>query len=176
LLLVQEIAHVQTDLYEGEAVAAYRRFDQGWRRKLAAPLARVPYLRARMLGLHGVAALAAYRSGPPDRRLIRAAARDIRGLRAMRMPWTDALARLLEASLALVAGDRARGREQLERAHAELAAAGMMFHATLARRGLGELEGGAEGARTLAEADAWLAAEGVGAPGRLARLFMPDVA
>jgi len=52
-------------------------------------------------------------------------------------------------------------------------AAGMPLHATLARRRLGELEGGAAGARATAEADAWLAARDVRAPERLARSFMP---
>ena len=63
---------------------------------------------------------------------------------------------------------------QLERAHGELSAAGMSLHATLARGRLGELAGGAEGARAIAEADAWLAAQGVRAPERFARLFMPE--
>ena len=75
----------------------------------------------------------------------------------------------------LVIGTRAQAREQLERAHAELSAAGMNLHATLASRRLGKLIGGAEGARAVAEADAWLAAQGVRAPERLARVFMPEV-
>jgi hypothetical protein len=63
-----------------------------------------------------------------------------------------------------------------QRAHGELAAAGMSLHATLARRRLGELAGGAGGAREVAAADAWLAAQDVRAPERLARLYMPEVA
>jgi hypothetical protein len=41
------------------------------------------------------------------------------------------------------------------------------------RRRLGELVGGPEGAREIAEADAWMASQGVRAPERLARLFLP---
>ncbi|HWO25318.1 MAG TPA: hypothetical protein VNO30_41545 [Kofleriaceae bacterium] len=52
----------------------------------------------------------------------------------------------------------------------------MDLHATLARRRLGELTGGAEGERAVAEADAWLLARGVRVPERLARVFMPAVA
>lgn len=92
------------------------------------------------------------------------------------MPWSDALARILDAGAALARGDRPEARAQLERAHAELATAGMGLHAAMARRRLGELDGGAEGGRAVAEADAWLAAQGVGAPERLARLFVPEVA
>ena len=52
----------------------------------------------------------------------------------------------------------------------------MSLHATRARRRVGELDGGDEGARAIAEADAWLLAQGVQAPERLVRLFMPEVA
>jgi len=96
-VLLGRIAHAEIDLYVGDGAAAYRRIDQDWHRRIASPLARLAFVRARMLGLHGVAALAACRSGELDRRLVRAAVRDARSLRAMRMPWTCALARILEA-------------------------------------------------------------------------------
>jgi len=175
-LAAGQFAHAQVDLYEGNGAAAYRRADQDWCRMMALPVMRLAYLRARAFTVHGLAALAACRSGSPERRLVRVAARDARGLRAMRMPWTCALARVLDIGVALATGDRTQGLAQLERAHAELAAAGMSLHAALARRRLGERDGGAAGARVVAEADAWLAAQGVRAPERLARLFMPEVA
>jgi hypothetical protein len=90
--------------------------------------------------------------------------------------WTRALARILDAGVALATGARAEARAHLERADTELEAADMGLYATMARRRLGELAGGDEGARAVAEADAWLVARGVRAPERLARLFMPEVA
>jgi hypothetical protein len=174
-LLAGQFSHAEIDLYEGNGAAAYRRIDQDWHRRLSVPFTRMAFARARMLSFHGLAALAAYRSGELDRRLVRAAVRDARGLRELRMSWTSALARPLEAGVALATGDRAKAREQLERAHAELTAAGMMLYATLARRRLGELDGGTEGARAIAEADAWLTAQGARAPERLARIYMPEV-
>jgi hypothetical protein len=175
-LLSRQIALVELELYEGDGAAAYQRIDEDWRRRSGSPFARVAFARARLLSLHGVAALAAYRSGERDRRLVRAAARDARSLRAMRMPWTDALARVLEAGVSFATGVHAEVRAQLELAHSELAAANMSLYATLARRRLGELAGGVEGARAIAEADAWLAAQDVRAPERLARIYMPEVA
>jgi tetratricopeptide (TPR) repeat protein len=175
-ILSAQVSHAAIDLYEGNGVAAYRQINHDWRRRMALPLVRLPYMRAVMHSIRALAVLMACRSGDLDRRLLRAATRDARSLRAMRMPWTCALARILDAGIALAIGARAQAREQLERAHAELSAAGMNLHATLARRRLGELAGGAEGARVVAEADAALAAQDVRAPERLARLFMPDVA
>jgi len=171
-------SQAEVELYGGDSTAAYRRIDEAWRQRSASPLSRMVFVRARMLSTRGLAALAVCRSaGPdPDRRLVRAAARDARDLRALRLPWTRALARILDAGVALVTGARTEARAQLERARAELESAGMSLHATLAQRRLGELTGGAEGARAVAEADAWLAAQGVRAPARLARLFMPEVA
>jgi eukaryotic-like serine/threonine-protein kinase len=174
--LAGQASHAEVDLYGGDGTAAYRRIDESWRQSSASPLSRTAFVRARVLSTHGLAALAASRSAGTDRRLVRAAARDARGLRALRLPWTRALARILDAGVALVTGARAEAHAQLERAHAELVSAGMILHATLARRRLGELTGGTEGARAIAEADAWLTAQGVRAPERLTRLFMPEVA
>jgi hypothetical protein len=49
----------------------------------------------------------------------------------------------------------------------------MMLCAILARRRLGELAGGAEGQEAIAETDAWLGAQGVVSPERLARSSCP---
>ena len=49
-----------------------------WRRRNAMPFMRMPYLRARALSVHGLAALAAGRSGERGRRLVRVATRDAR--------------------------------------------------------------------------------------------------
>jgi eukaryotic-like serine/threonine-protein kinase len=169
----------EIELYEGDGAAAYRWIDEDWRRVISLPFTRLGFVRARALSIHALSALAACHSGGPDRgpdrEIVRAAARDVRGLRALRMPWTSALARSFEAAIALAAGARAEACAELERAQPELLAAGMDLHATLARRRLGELTGGAAGARAIAEADAWLAGQGVRAPERLARVFMPEV-
>jgi len=174
-VLAGQLTHAAIDLYEGDGATAYGRINHDWRRKMTLPLARMNHMRAVLLSVRGLAALAACRAKGFDRRLVRVAARDARSLRAMRMAWTDALARLLDAGAALATGERSRAREQLQRAHDELSTASMSLHAVFARRRLGELTGGAEGARMIAESDAWLAAQHVRAPERLVRLFAPEV-
>ena len=64
-LMTGELMHATIELYEGNGAAAYRLLDQDWRRRMAFPLARLRYIRAVMLVVHGVAALAAYRSASP---------------------------------------------------------------------------------------------------------------
>ena len=51
----------------------------------------------------------------------------------------------------------------------------MKFWAMMARWRLGQLIGGADGQEAIAEADAWLGAQGVVDPERLTRLYMPAV-
>lgn len=113
-----QFSQAAVELYEGDGAAAFRRLDSDWRRWMALPFMRMALQRASSLSVHGLAALSACRSVGPDRRLLDAAASDARGLRALRLPWTCALAQILDAGAALVAGARAEAREQLERAHA----------------------------------------------------------
>jgi hypothetical protein len=161
-----------TELYQGDGAAAYRCSEQGLHRNL-----RQTVVHGWLLAGHGLAALAAWRSGGLEcETVLREVARDTRGLRAIRMGWADAFARVLDVGVAIVMCDRSRARDQLERAHAELKASGMRLHATMARRRLGELMGGVEGQEAIAEVDAWLHARGVVSPERLARVFMPEVA
>jgi hypothetical protein len=167
----EPIWYTRIALYQGDGATAYRYIDGSMRRL------RQLSFRDWSRFLRGLAALAACRSGEFDRHaLVRAVARDARGLRALGMTWSDAFARLLDAGSASVVGNHALARDHLERAHAELTASGTTLYATMARRRLGELIGGAEGQDAIAAADAWLRAEGVVSPERLTRAFMPEVA
>lgn len=171
-VLSAQLWYTQIALYQGDGATAYRCIDQSMRQNL-----RMPVFRGWLLVVHGLAALAACRSGEFDRRkLVREVARDARGLRGLRMAWTCAAARVLDAGNAIVMGDPTQARDQFEQAHAELMASDMMLCVMMARRRRGELIGGAEGHAAIAEADAWVGAQGVVSPERLARLFMPEVA
>jgi hypothetical protein len=170
-----QMALAEVELYEGDAAAAFRRADGAWQRHKAMPFLRTAVVRARALAIRGVAALAARQSDSLDRRLLRVTQRDARELRAMGMSWTSALARLLDAGAALVIGDRGSAAQHFARADAELASAGMIVHAAVARRRLGELTTGRDGARAVSEVDALLAAQGVREPGRFVRLYAPEI-
>jgi hypothetical protein len=170
-LLSTQLMGALIELYQGNGVTAYRCI-KGMRQHRSLPVAP-----GWILAIHGLAALAACRSGGFDRRkLVREVARKASNLRALSMPWTDALALVLDAGVAIVMRNHARARDQLERARAELTAADMMLCAMMARRRLGELIDGVEGHRAITEADAWLVAQGVVSPERLTRVFMPEVA
>lgn len=75
--------------------------------------------------------------------------------------------------MSVVRGDVAGGLAGLRAAEAGFAAADMGLHAAVARRRHGELVGGDEGRRLVAEANLWMAGEGVRNPRRMSDALAP---
>jgi hypothetical protein len=88
------------------------------------------------------------------------------------LPWADATARLLLAGLAAARGDRTDAAPLWEEAAGRLEAVDMALYAWAARRRLGELQG-ADGAALIAQADAWMAGQGIRNPARMAAMIAP---
>jgi hypothetical protein len=78
----------------------------------------------------------------------------------------------LHAALA-ARGDEERAARRFTDAERAFEVAGMALHAVAARRRSGELIGGEEGRRVVAEADEWMSSRGVADPTRLAAMLMP---
>jgi hypothetical protein len=70
-------------------------------------------------------------------------------------------------------GRDASAREYVEEAVRQFDEAQMRLYAAVARRRLGQLRGGDEGRALLAEADAWMNAQGVRDPCKLSRVIAP---
>src|SRR5439155_3932795 len=102
-------------------------------------------------------------------------AREAARLEREKAPWARALAALLGAAARKLDGDADGARARLERAVAELDAADLALYAACARRRLGELTGGADGARLAAQAAEWFAREGVRNPERMTALLAPGL-
>ena len=173
-------ALAQADLYEGDPAAAERRIAAAWDDLAASQLLRVQVIRVEAHQLRAAAGLAGLaRLGPGDaarRARRRAIERDIRALAGEAMPWSDPLAELLRAGLAAVDGERERAAAAAEAALVGLRAADMALHAAAAARQLGVLRGGDEGEAARGRADAWMRAQGVRRPDRLAALLAPGLA
>jgi len=75
--------------------------------------------------------------------------------------------------VALARGDRAVALERIGRAVDRFAEYGSAFYLAIARRKKGELLGGDEGRALIAQADEWMAGEGIVNPARLASAFVP---
>jgi len=174
------LSRVQADLYQSDPNAAQRRIDEQWPALAGSLLLRIQLVRAEAHQLRARAGLArlalvAAAGAEPRRAAVQALRRDIDQLAREKVPWIDAIAELLRAGLARVTGDRSAAQAALRRAIVGFHAHDMALHAAVAARQLGRLLADAEGQRLLADAESWMATQGVRHPAALARVFAPGL-
>jgi eukaryotic-like serine/threonine-protein kinase len=160
------------DLYRGDAARAHARVREAWPKLKRSLLLRVEVMRSLMLSLLGRTTLAeGARSGAA--RLVDEA--DRIGARLAREPAAHCVGNglALRACCAIVRGERARALPLLADAAAALERGELRLNLVMLRRAHGQLVGGAEGEAMVAEADAFMRGEGLAAPERIVRMFMP---
>ncbi|WP_439623804.1 serine/threonine-protein kinase [Gemmata sp.] len=167
------VAECQIDLYEGRAYDAHRRLEERWAALAGSHLLRVPIIRIDMWNLRARCALARAAAAPDPRPFLRAAERDARRIERERAGWSDPVARLLRAGVAAVRGDAAGAAGHLAAAARDLDAADMGLYAAAARRCLGRIRGGEEGAALVRAADAWMHAQNIRRPDRMSHMLAP---
>jgi len=171
------LALVQADLYAGEGLAAYDRFETTWPVLRGAVILRVQLTRIATYHQRARAALAAAATlgvrSSQRRRLIAEARRHTDRIAREQMPWADALAALLRAGADRLAGDDARAATELTSAIERLDASGMALYAAAARLRLGALQGGDTGTALAGAATAALRDAGIRRPDRMADLLAP---
>jgi hypothetical protein len=167
----------QISLYVGEAASAHERISRRWPALRGSLLTQIQQLHIEALHVRARCALAAAGTarGSARARWLGAAQRDARRIARTRAPWAEALACLLAAGIAAVRGDREAGAARARAADRRCTAADMGLYAAAARRGLGALLQGDEGRRWVADADAWLRAQGVRDPRRFAAMLAPGL-
>ncbi|MCE9579334.1 MAG: hypothetical protein K8W52_39785, partial [Deltaproteobacteria bacterium] len=163
----------EIDLYEGDAAGAHRRVVATWPSLVRAMVLHIQMSRCEAWSLRARAALAQVATAGPRRAAMVAEVR--RGAKALRgqAPWTAPVAALLGAGLAASSDDTRGAIAGLREAIAGFDRVGMAVHAAAARRRLGALCGGAEGASLTAAAEAFEAREGVVDPARLTAWLAP---
>lgn len=108
-------------------------------------------------------------------RLLRRARADARRIAREDVAWAPALAATLEAGLAVAAGDEARAASHLARAGEGFRSLEMKLHAAAVDLERGRLIGGESGRILRSRAGAWMHAESVKDPERLAAMLVPAV-
>jgi eukaryotic-like serine/threonine-protein kinase len=165
------IAETQIDLYEGEGDRAHRRFVEGWPALRRSMLLQMQHTRNVAVHLRGRAALAgALAVGGAERaarlRLARScAARLRRGA-----GWGGSMAALLHAGIAHAEGNAGESATWLRRAIDETGAHELGLFKAAAQMAAADLGGDAA---TAATGEAWMRANGAGAPRPLARMLFP---
>jgi hypothetical protein len=165
---------LMTDLYQRRPLEALRRYeaDEG-------PIRRSLFLRVEVMRLatmlwRAVVGLA-IAEDVPERRAegLQRCRRAITALRRERAPIAAGIASLYQGGLDAIEGRRAAAAEQLRAANPILEAADYAVLAVIARRFLGLVVGGDEGKAMTAGAEAWMRDQGVVAPAKFARAWLP---
>jgi serine/threonine protein kinase/tetratricopeptide (TPR) repeat protein len=170
------VALTLADVYADRAGDAYQRFVERWPALVRSQLLRVQAIAIVLHHMRALAAIArAERGSEPRSPLLMVAARDARAILRTKMPLAVVVGNLVLAGVEVVRG--ARGRERAVAALREAMRVGddhsMHLWSTPARRSLGLLLGGDEGAELVRSADARLAAQGVKHPERMCTAFAP---
>jgi serine/threonine protein kinase len=163
----------RVELYAGNAAAAWSLIEKESPLFYGSLLSRIQEFRIQVLQAGAASALAAAREAANPVVLLRAAKRFARRLRREKMPAAEATAGYVQAALAFYGGDRARGRTLLEEAAATFEHLDMHLYAAAVRWRLGQLLGPDEGRALIAAADAWMTAQQIRDPARMAAAFAP---
>jgi hypothetical protein len=99
--------------------------------------------------------------------------RDATKIMKQKMEWSLPLAQSIRAGLRALDSDFDESRELLETAVRNFEKVEMALYANAARRRLGKLVGGDEGAALVNDADAWLRGQLVKIPERMVDVLMP---
>jgi eukaryotic-like serine/threonine-protein kinase len=167
------LAHIQTELYRGNADAAWHHVARHWAAFERMPLLRVPYLRIEASYLRARAALLSASRGRDVARFLSIARKDAERIRRFRNGWSDAIATLIDAAVAQLERRSGDARDLLAAAVTAFERANMRFHAAVARRQLGSVQGDDRGRGLVDAADGWMAGQDIRSPERMARLIAP---
>jgi hypothetical protein len=161
------------DTYAGDAAAAWRRITETEPLLQSSLLLRIQQVHSDVIQHTGRCAVAMAAVSAYPEPLLHAAERAARKLDRQQLPWTSALARLIEAGIASVRGDSSRAERLLADATERFESSDMGLFAASARRQLGRLRGGDQGRELIERADAWMRAQSIVNPARMADCMAP---
>ena len=167
------VARANLDLYRGDGASAHRRFLDGRRVLARTTITRIQFVRISLDHLRGRAALSSSRTSPQRDALLAEALSAASRIERERADWGAPLAELLRAGVAASRGDSAVAAAALDRAVRGFHTADMALFDAAARRRLGEILGGEEGATMSRKATSWMRAQGVASPERITELLAP---
>jgi serine/threonine protein kinase len=163
-------------LYRGDIAGASNLVQSVWPLFAKSMLLRLQMIRIEMHEIYARCMLALAATSRNFQPLLHRAERDVRRLEREKRPWASAYARFLQAGIALRRGQRSRSCELLRESASRFDACDMRLNAVVARRCLGEMIGGPEGKALLAQAGAWMNAQGIQDPVRWTAMYAPGFA
>jgi hypothetical protein len=165
-----------TELYAGDAAAAWRRITETEPLLQSSLLLRIQQVQADVIQHSGRCAVAMAAISADKAPLLRVALKAARRLEHQRLRWTSALAQLIRAGVASVRGEKESAVQLLAEATRQLESADMELFAASTRRHLGQLRGGNAGRELVEQADAWMRSQLILNPSRMAACLAPGFA
>jgi hypothetical protein len=169
----QALARIQTELYRGDAEAAWRLVTDTWPALARTLLLHIQFVCIEASYLRARAALLNAARGRNVARFLSIARGDALRIGRFRRRWSDAVALLLSAAVTFLEGRSGEAGEMLAAAVTAFERADMGSHAAAARRRLGGLQHDEGGRALVDEADAWMTAHGIRNPARMTRMLAP---
>ena len=157
------IAMTNAELYSGDGRAAWARVTAGWKSLARSLFMRVQVVRIEAMCMRARAALAAAAENK-DPALLKEATAVAGKLEGEHAPWATALARLLRAGVAALAGNERLMHEHLDAAAEQFAHEKMDLYSVVARR-----------RKDPARSDVWMASQRIRDPSRQAAMLAPGV-
>jgi hypothetical protein len=164
------------DVFAGRADEAHARILTQWGALASSQLLRVQFIRVQSRRSRASAAIAAAEAGGARRdELLADARRTTRAIARERMAWSTPIASLLRAGATSARGGNVDDATValLREAVAGFDDAEMSLFAACARRTLGKIVGGDEGATLVRGADTWMTSEGIANPIVTTRMLAP---
>ena len=174
--MMAALGHGWIDLYIDDAEAAWRAANEHWKRARRVFLHLLENIPAYMLQWRGLSALAmaekARKEGRDEREFLRSAERDAGVLRGLTLAHGPAMGEAILAGVAEFRADRNQAMAHLQSAARTFEALSMLTLAEIARRELGRLRGGEEGAEMTRSAEEKLRSYGVHNLDAMRRLWL----
>jgi hypothetical protein len=168
------LGKINTALYEGDAALALEVVNSTWPALSKSLLLRSQYFCILALHFRAQATLAQAAAAQKDRKQhLSQATRFARKIKRERVPWGNAIALLIWASVSSIEGRREQTLELLAEAETELNAVDMSHLVAACRYRRGQLLGGAEGQRLVGAAREWADRERVVSPARMFDMLVP---
>lgn len=161
------------DLYEGRGAAAHLRAEKSWLAIRDSLLSRIQHILIDTLQNRGRSALAAAETSRDREPLLKIAESMARKLDRQRVDWARTFSRQIRAGIASLRGNADQAARLLSESITLAEAEGLGLLAASAKRRLGRLQGGDAGRAAVAQADAWMTAQEIRKPARMARCIIP---
>ncbi|PTL78107.1 serine/threonine-protein kinase PknK [Vitiosangium sp. GDMCC 1.1324] len=168
------LATARCELFQGEVAAAWKTFEDTWKRAERAQALSWQFIRVMATQLRAGTAVALARTRPAERkRLLEVARGDARWMEKTGRPPARAAAQLVTAAVDATEGRQEQAVRALDAAISLFNEAEMALHVACARRRKGELLGGSEGQALVASSDEAMRARGVRDPLRWTASLTP---